>query len=137
MQRLTLVFTFLLILLSTSWAAQTGQYSYPEYPLFRTTPVNFLGEPISFGAAVDKNTFQHVIRDFSSTLLVNGVQTIFTPPKHRYKIPGRTSLIVVTSIVVFEVGQSTAGHYIGLIDIGVGIMSHIISNKISKLIFKL
>lgn len=122
-----------ILILSMNTSAFAGD------PIFKTGRISLFGESFSVGMSLDKTLAQHAVRDFSSTMVLNGVQSLFIKnPDKRKKILGRTTIIVSTFIVAFELGQSNAGsHYVGLADIGVGLIAHFVSNKISKLIFKL
>lgn len=108
-------------------------------PIFKTKRLNIAGESFSFGLSIDKTLIQHTIRDASSTILCNSFQHfIFRSEKKRRNILRNTSLIVVTSIIAFELGQSnSSSHYVGLADITIGIVSHYISQQISRKVFKL
>ena len=45
-------------------------------PIFKTGRISLGGESFSIGMSLDKTLVQHAVRDFSSTMLINGIQDL-------------------------------------------------------------
>ncbi len=51
--------------------------TFASKPLFKTGRISLAGESFSIGMSIDKTLLQHTVRDFSSTLILNGIQDLF------------------------------------------------------------
>jgi len=130
------IFFCLIFLVASSFTSVSAQLKWKS-KIF-SLPFN---EQIRIGYSLDNTLYKHFARDFSLTLAANGLQKLCLRDKKKQTlILGRTSIFIITAIIAFEIGQARTdpeNSFIGLADIGVGIIAHITGQFISRRLFRL